>query len=240
MNASRFKAFYRSPYHFFNQSEVETTENMKIGTAIHTAMLQPELYDAEIGYLPDVDGRTKEGKAIKAEFDEKYANKTILKAKSQDIVERACIALKYSQGWKDIKATQGMRYENVVLCDLLGISCKAKLDLLDVENGIIRDIKSCDDASIDKFQYTVKDRLYWLQAGFYTLAAEAAFDRKFKFEFIAVETSDPSAALFHPVDDAELERWMNKVESMLASYKSCLAADTWPMPKGSVIKNLFI
>ena len=240
LNASRFKAFHRSPYHFFNQKEVETTEAMKIGTAIHTALLQPQLYSSEIGYLPDVDGRTTEGKAIKKAFEEKYVGKTILKAASEAIVERAVIACQYSQEWRAIKATPTMRYEQVLMCDLLGIDCKSRLDLMDVENGIIRDIKSCDDASIERFKYTIKDRMYWLQAGFYCLMAERVFDKKFKFEFIAVETSEPSAALFHPVDDAELERWMNKVESLLASYKSCLASDTWPMPKSGIIKDLYI
>ena len=240
LNASRFKAFYRSPYHFFNQSEVETTENMKIGTAIHTAVLQPELYEAEIGYLPDVDGRTKEGKAIKAEFDLKYADKTILKAKSEEVVKRAVQAILVSPEWSLIKANKNMRYEQVLMCDLFGTPCKARLDLLDVENGIIRDIKSCDDASIDKFKYTIKDRLYWLQAGFYTLMAELTYEKQFKFEFIAVETSDPSAALFHPVDDGELTKWKNKVQLMLHSYDACRKAGEWPKPLGATIKDLYI
>jgi exodeoxyribonuclease VIII len=240
LNASRFKAFHRSPYHFFNQKEVETTEAMKVGTAIHTAMLQPNLYSSEIGYLPDVDGRTTEGKAIKKAFEEMYAGKTILKAVSKDIVERACTAITYSPEWRQIKATQGMRYEQVLMCELHGTACKSRLDLLDVENGIIRDIKSCDDASITKFSYTVKDRLYWLQAGFYTLMAEKVYDKPFKFEFIAVETSDPSTALFHGVDDGELARWKNLVDILLLEYSDCVQSDTWSKPKNSVLKDLYI
>ncbi len=196
---------------------------MKIGTAIHTALLQPKLYSSEIGYLPDVDGRTTEGKAIKKAFEEKYVGKTILKAASEAIVERAVIACDYSNPWKAIKATPSMRYEQVLMCDLEGVDCKARLDLMDVENGIIRDIKSCDDASIEKFKYTIKDRLYWLQAGFYCLMAERVFDKKFQFEFIAVETSEPSAALFHPVDSEELDRWKVLVSIDIMKYKYGLA-----------------
>lgn len=240
LNASRFKAFHRSPFHFFNQKEVETTEAMKIGTAIHTAMLEPSLYHSEIGYLPDVDGRTTEGKAIKKAFEEQYAGKTILKAASKDVVERACTAITYSPEWGEIKGTQGMRYEQVLMCDLHDVACKSRLDLLDVERGIIRDIKSCDDANIEKFKYTVKDRLYWLQAGFYTLMAEKVFDRKFNFEFIAVETSEPSSALFHAVDEQELDRWKNLVDILLLEYSDCLKADYWPKPKNSVLKDLYI
>lgn len=240
LNASRFKAFHRSPYHFFNQKEVETTEAMKIGTAIHTAMLQPNLYSSEIGYLPDVDGRTTEGKAIKKAFEEMYAGKTILKAASKDVVERACSAIVRSDEWDAIKETKTMRYEQVLMCDLFGTACKSRLDLIDVEGGIIRDIKSCDDASIEKFKYTVKDRLYWLQAGFYTLMAEVVFNKRFNFEFIAVETSEPSSALFHAVDEQELLKWKRVVETMLIKYKSCVDADIWVKPQNSVIKDLYI
>lgn len=240
LNASRFKAFYRSPYHFLNQKEVETTENMKIGTAIHTACLEPSQFDSSIGFLPDVDGRTTEGKAIKKAFEEKYAGKTILKAVSKEVVERAVNAILSSPEWTVIKENKDMRYEQVLMCDLFGTACKARLDLLDVENGIIRDIKSCDDASIEKFKYTIKDRLYWLQAGFYTLMAEHTYKREFNFEFIAVETSDPSAALFHPVDEAELKKWKNKVQLMLYSYDACRKAGEWPKPLGTTIKDLYI
>ena len=240
LNASRFKAFHRSPYHFFNQKDIETTEAMKIGTAIHTATLQPELYSKEIGYLPDIDGRTTEGKAIKKAFEERYAGKTILKAVSEAIVERACIAITYSHEWRAIKSSLTMRYEQVLMCELQGIQCKARLDLIDVENGIIRDIKSCDDASIERFKYTVKDRLYWLQAGFYCLMAEKIFDKPFKFEFIAVETSDPSTALFHAVDDEELARWKMLVDILLLKYTDCKNADLWPKAENSVLKDLYI
>ena len=240
LNASRFKAFHRSPYHFFNQKEVETTEAMKVGTAIHTACLEPSQYDSTIGYLPDVDGRTTEGKAIKKAFEEKYAGKTILKAVSKEIVERAVHAIVTSDEWDAIKENKAMRYEQVLMCDLFGIHCKSRLDLVDVENGIIRDIKSCDDASIEKFKYTVKDRLYWLQAGFYTLMAETTFNKRFNFEFIAVETSEPSTAQFHAVDEQELLKWKRVVETLLIKYKSCVDADIWVKPQNSVIKDIYI
>jgi hypothetical protein len=240
LNASRFKAFHRSPYHFLNQKEVETTEAMKIGTAIHTACLEPNLYDSSIGFLPDVDGRTTEGKAIKKEFEAKYAGKTILKAASKEVVDRAVSAIVRSDEWDAIRANKGMRYEQVLMCDLFGTACKSRLDLIDVDAGIIRDIKSCDDASIVRFSYTVKDRLYWLQAGFYTLMAEQVFNKRFNFEFIAVETSDPSVALFHPVDEQELLKWKRIVEGLLHHYKVCENTGVWHKPVSATIKDLYI
>ena len=70
--------------------------------------------------------------------------------------------------------------------------------------------------------------------------AELTYNKEFKFEFIAVETSDPSVAMFYPVDDKELVKWKNVVQGMLYSYKACLAADTWPKPATVAIKDLYL
>jgi exodeoxyribonuclease VIII len=239
LNASRFKAFFRSPYHFANQKEVETTEAMRIGTAIHTAMLQPEDYLKTIAYYPDVDGRTKEGKAIKQAFDAGAVGKTILKADSEAVVLRAIHAIKSNSDWQKMNS-DSIRKEIVLLGKLAGIDCKARLDIIDVENGIIRDIKSCDDVSGTKFKYTVKDRMYWVQAAFYCLLAEECYGKPFRFEFIAVETSEPSTCAFWEVAPEELVKWKNAVLMGLFDYVDCKHSDFWQGPQGGVLGELNI
>ena len=240
LNASRFKAFFRSPYHFRNQKEVETTEAMRIGTAIHTAMLQPEDYLKTIAYFPDVDGRTKEGKAIKQAFEEGAIGKTILKADSEAVVLRAIQGIKQNSDWQRMAAQASVRKELVLLGKLAGIDCKARLDIIDVENGIIRDIKSCDDVSGTKFKYTVKDRLYWVQAAFYCLLAEECYGKPFSFEFIAVETSEPSTCAFWQVAPEELVKWKNAVLMALFDYVDCNHSDFWEGPQGGFLDELNI
>lgn len=225
LNASRFKAFVRSPFHFKHQKEVETTEAMRVGTAIHTAILEPEEYFATIAYLPDIDGRTKEGKILKAEFEEKNVGKTILKADSQEIVERCCKAVVACMKANADKFSSGIRKEVVVLGSLFKIDCKAKLDIVDVERGVITDIKSCQDAM--KFRYDVQDRLYWVQAGFYCLMAEMMWGKPFSFQFIAVETTEPSGAVLYTVTDEELQIWKNCVTRDLARYMICDTINEW-------------
>lgn len=240
LNASRFKAFFRSPYHFRNQKEVETTEAMRIGTAIHTAMLQPQDYLKTIAYYPDVDGRTKEGKAIKQAFEEGAAGKTILKADSEAVVLRAINAIKQNSDWQRMAAQADVRTEVVLLGKLFGHDCKARLDIIDIENGIIRDIKSCDDVSGEKFRYTVKDRMYWVQAGFYCLLAEEVYRRPFRFEFIAVETSEPSTCVFWEVEPTEQFKWMKAVKMKLHDYGDSKQSDFWEGPQGGVLGDLNI
>jgi hypothetical protein len=237
LNASRFKAYIRSPFHFFNQKEVETTEAMRIGTAIHTAVLEPQRYNDTIAYYPDVDGRTSEGKAIKKAFEAGAFGKTVLKADSEQTVKRACNAIHQHSLWHKIEASNARR-EQVLIGKLAGQDCKARLDLIDIEAGIIRDIKSCDDASSERFKYTVKDRLYWVQAGFYCLLAEEVYGKPFNFEFIAVENSEPSACVFHSVDSTDLLEWKTIVMAKLMAYSESKAMDLWEMPKSSVLGSI--
>lgn len=225
LNASRFKAFVRSPFHFKHQKEVETTEAMRVGTAIHTAVLEPQEYLATLAYLPDIDGRTKEGKILKAEFEEKNAGKTILKYDSKAIVERCAISVHECMKANADKFGKGIRYEVVVLGSLFKIDCKAKLDIVDVERGVITDIKSCQDAL--KFRYDVQDRLYWVQAGFYCLMAEMMWNKPFSFQFLAVETAEPSGSILYTVSDEELTTWKNCVTRDLARYMICDTINEW-------------
>lgn len=227
LNASRFKAFVRSPYHFFNQKEVETTENMLIGTAIHTALLEPEKYLSTIAYYPEVDRRTTEGKRIAAEFEATSVGKSILKAKSQEVVERCVAAVSATDEWKREKANKNNRYEMVIMFEFAGIQCKAKLDITDSEVGWITDVKSCQDASHDKFRYDIQDRLYWVQAAFYVMAAEAHFGKKFRFSFCAVETGDPSAVAWYTVPEDEMERWKSIVGMKMHQLKKCQEDNQW-------------
>jgi exodeoxyribonuclease VIII len=237
LNASRFKAYIRSPFHFFNQKEVETTEAMRIGTAIHTACLEPERFTDTVAFLPDVDGRTTEGKAIKKAFEAGAVGKTILKAESEAVVKRAVNAILTHSLWQNMKSAD-LRKEQVLLGKLMGQGCKARLDIIDLENGIIRDIKSCDDASGEKFKYTVKDRLYWVQAGFYCLLAEEVYRKPFGFEFIAVETSDPSSCVFHKVDDNDLSEWKAIVKNKMVDYGDSKSMDLWEMPRSGVLGSI--
>lgn len=239
LNASRFKAFIRSPYHFFNQKEVETTEAMKIGTAIHTALLEPENYLSSIAYYPDVDRRTKEGKAIAQAFEEGAMGKTILKHDSQAIVERAVAAVHANPKWDSIQ-TPSLWTERVLLAKMWDVDCKARLDLIDLETKVIRDIKSCADCSADKFKYDVQDRMYWLQAGFYALLAEVVFGKRFSYEFIAVETSDPSACCFYSVEEDELEKWKSIVSAEMNLFRISSSRNEWSPPENRTMPKLYL
>ena len=62
ISASGLKSIYKkSVYHFINQKPFESSA-MALGTAVHCAMLEPEMYYKEFHVMPKIDRRTKAGK----------------------------------------------------------------------------------------------------------------------------------------------------------------------------------
>ncbi|MEY2748165.1 MAG: Synechococcus phage, partial [Cyanobacteriota bacterium] len=86
----------RSPLHFWNRylnpdRIIEPpTAAMTIGSALHTRVLEPHLFDDEYAVAPHCDRRTKEGKMIWADFEAEAAGKTLLKA--EDALQIAAMA----------------------------------------------------------------------------------------------------------------------------------------------------
>ena len=82
-------AHYR---HYLNQDR-EPTPALILGSAIHCAVLQPELYGSLYATAPEgIDRRTSAGKASWAEFATLNEGKTILKAEDALTVEQMSTA----------------------------------------------------------------------------------------------------------------------------------------------------
>ena len=80
LSYSKLKAFSKSPNHLLQylKRDQETTPAMLKGSALHCMVLEPEEYKKRYGTAPQVDRRTKEGKAIYNTFLEDTPAKTIL------------------------------------------------------------------------------------------------------------------------------------------------------------------
>jgi exodeoxyribonuclease VIII len=68
LSKSMMTKILKSPAHYKAalDEHQEPSKAMQLGTAIHTAVLEPHLYSQVVAVIPpDIDGRTKEGKAWK-------------------------------------------------------------------------------------------------------------------------------------------------------------------------------
>lgn len=231
LNKSGLVQLAKSPAHYLTweqAQEEEPTKAMVIGTAVHTAVLEPDKYDQSIIIAPQIDKRTKAGKAEWALFQEEAKGKIIL---TED----------------EATAIEGMKasvYDNIVAYDLLlegaaeqsiffkdpvhNFLCKVRPDWYTSDKEVV-DIKTCLDAGYDGFSRAIANFKYHWQAFFYLNGLTAATGVEHnKFIFIAVEKDPPYAMAVYEATKDMLKRAEQQIAPLLDVYAECLKTDVWP------------
>lgn len=226
LNQSAAKSLLVSPAHYqaYINTPHEETKALRFGTFVHASVLEPDTVDELYATAPDVDKRTKEGKAAFAEFATANAGKTILDSEERAIgnlvAAHARLALK-TQGVV-FEATEVMYY--VEHC---GIPLKAAID--GVAGDYLWDIKTTDDASPAGMLKSIRNYRYNLQAYWYRLVYELATGRRpLGFRFLFVEKEPPYATSVCEIGP-ELMSWaIADFEKALSLYRSCTESGIWP------------
>lgn len=196
IGSTSLKKYLRSPL-WFKESEQKETEQLSFGSAYHTLVLEPEtfkktyhVYDEKDRPEPGKTMASNMNKAWKAEMYDKYGDKLITKPDYDKM-----LAMKkrlFSHPYAKYLLTGG---ENEVshYTEFEGVYCKFRTDSLILKKSIIADLKTCIDASREKFQNHAADYGYPFSAAYYTDLAEHVYqtNRIWKFYIIAQEKTAP-------------------------------------------------
>lgn len=226
LNQSAAKKLLVSPAHYqaYINTPQEETKALRFGTFVHAAILEPHTLNDLYATAPDVDKRTKEGKAAWAEFATLNEGKTILDAEESAlghlVASHAKMALKHH------KVAFGLT-EAMYHVDYNGIPLKAAID--GVSGDYLWDIKTTDDASAAGMLKAIRNYRYNLQAYWYRLVYELATGhRPLGFRFLFVEKEPPFATAVCEVGP-ELMSWaIADFEKALTLYRDCTASGIWP------------
>lgn len=223
---SGISEFLKSPYHFWyqylsGQADRDETPAMKMGTAVHAAILEPELFQAEYIKAPDVDRRTKEGKAAWAELP---SNAIALRSQEYDQVMSMCTSVRETKVARKLLADgEAEASYYVEMDDLL---CKCRPDW--VTDKLIVDVKTTEDASEKGFQRSAMKYGYHRQAAYYLDILAEYGTPKDGFVFMVVEKSAPYATAFYYATDEMIEKGRAEYKDALDRLKRCFAQDRWP------------
>lgn len=213
LSKSGMSELLRSPAHYqaWLRQANEPTAAMQLGTALHCAVLEPDKFSSTYVVNPDdIDFRTKEGKAWK----ESVIGMEILSTEDAIKVNgmRAAINRVWTVGNADVELS---------IFTESGVPMKARLDCL--QDGVIYDIKTTQDARPDAFMRTVANYKYHLQAAHYMRMAEVS-----KFCFIAVETEPPHGVGLYWLDDAWIMEGERLRDRAIQVYMDCTVTGEWP------------
>lgn len=219
----------RSPAHYLaaQQTPREPTAAQAFGTAVHAGVLEPATFDQAVARAPDVDKRTKDGKAAWQEFQAAHADAVILSADDYDRARRAIDAVNAHPAAAALLA--GAQTETSLFWHdaQYGIDRKARLDLW--SQNIVGDLKTCADASPDAFARSAAQWLYHVQGSWYFDAAEECFDRTpDAFVFICVESEAPHAVAVYALPSAALLAGQRLCGVAMERYAAAQKSGQWP------------
>ena len=213
----------------------EPTDPMRKGTATHTAILEPDRFEALVKTYPrDIlasNGAvsTKEAKAFRDEHQ--AAGRVVLKESEAAQVRAMAESVRKVLGkWLDYP---GRKEQAVYWTDsITSLPCKLRLDwLIERQTAILFDLKTSADASPPKFRNRCEDGGYWLQASHYVDGIKAALGvEAVEFYFVVVETDYPHACALYSIDHASLSAANVARRRLLNDLASCLATGDFAEP----------
>lgn len=210
----------RSPAHF-RYGKTEETDTLRLGTAVHAAVLEPILFAQTYACA---EGRRN-----------KKAEKIELTPMEWDICSGIADAISDHPTCREL-LSWGEAEESIFWHDAETLLlCRARPDWTRYGDGIrsstrLIDLKTTKDASPSGFARAVETYRYHVQAAFYLDGWRAANGGSWcdEFVFIAVEKTAPFAIGLYRLPDWQIEEGRQLYRRDLAVYEDCLNRDEWP------------
>ena len=230
ISKSSLDLIHRTPalYNYRRENPIEPTPAMRMGTLVHTAILEPHDL-ANLIVAPVVDRRTTQGKADWAAFQIEAKGKTIVEADEIEKLEAISQAVRNHPAASKALAMLSEVETSIFWTDPeTGVECRCRPDGI-LTNGAIIDVKTTKDARPDEFARSIWNYRYHVQSAFYGDGYKAAFGQEPKgFMIIAVETEPPHLVACYVLDAKAVIRGRAEYQADLETYRRCLDTDEWP------------
>ena len=228
-SSSGLRLLLRSPDHFKNGEEKDQTRAMVLGSALHMACLEPDIFYDTYRLLRSSENRmTSEYKTAKKEFGEEFV---LVKPEIERLEGMA-------KSLKDLVILNYWLYENdyshkelsgFAIDPETGLMCRHRFDAYIGRIATAIDLKTTTDARKPAFEKKILDFGYHIQAAFYADQYNWITGEKIeKFIFAAIETSAPYAVKVYELEQDSMDAGRKKYRQALNEYAQCKASDTWP------------
>ena len=195
LSNSDLNNFEKSIHHYIigREQQTEPTPAMKFGTMLHEYILEPNVFMNKYKVL-NLDERPEPTKAMnsklniawKKELTEKY---TLIEETELQEVQR--LKRNFDRVANEINLDLSKcKLEQEIYFNVLDgkLQCKSKLDIIDLENNIIYDLKTGQDVYDEKkLTNSIINFKYYRQAEFYRQAAIKEYKKDFDFKFIFLD-----------------------------------------------------
>ena len=218
LGSTDIKVLLENPYLFKNGVKKEPTDNLILGSVIHTLILEPQKLDDEYIIMPELNLRTNADKAVKAELEAeaKATNKTLVK--SEIFNQAEAVAKSFLKSSLSSFLRGEVKAEASFFGEIDGVKVKARPDLILPQQQIIIDFKTTSQVgggSADGFAKMAANFSYYIQASLYLEIT------KYKqFYFIVLETAEPFMVGCYKLDAEALEFGKSEIRRAIEIYKN--------------------
>lgn len=209
------------------QADFETTASMTLGSCLHAAILEGQEAFLDRFYVMDkADGRTKEGKAAKAQAELDSEGKTIITMDDFDkmvgMAESVASHPSASQFLSSGECEMAFTWTD----QATGIDCKGKADW--ISKGILIDLKTTQDSGYSVFSKTITNMGYFRQLAMYRDGLRANLHPVERCIIIAVSSQFPYETECYELDEELLEYGQGEYKRLLKEYQACCEAESFP------------
>ena len=209
-----------SPAHF-KRGEFKQTAAMAMGSATHSAILEPESFAKQYVTLPaGKDRRSAEYKALCASHG---TDNVIVSGDAIQVGEMQSAARANPVANKWLYQESGRNELSVYAKDPeTGVLVRCRFDRL-LDRGFSPDLKTTTDASPRGFSNAIAKYGYAFQAAFYMDVYYWATGQRLEgFGFIAIESKPPHNVMCYRLDDESIEVGRAQYRAALNTFANCL------------------
>lgn len=222
----------KSPAHYLYAvtHPSESTPAMEFGTAAHKLILEPEEFDKAYVTAPEVDRRTKAGKAAWAEFMESLRDRSVIKPADLEVIQAMDEAVKAHPTAAALLKT-GQHEVPIEWTDPeTGEPCKCRPDCLTEYGGekYIVDYKTTTSCEDGHFERACRSYGYKLQAAMYSEGVFAETLESYRFAFVAQEKNPPYAVRVYFCDQGFIDEGREQFRDLIELYHICKKTNQWP------------
>ena len=234
VNQSSLKNIRVSPAHCYHaMTEDRTpTEALLAGTALHTAVLEPDRFASDY-----IEWKKEPGKGPAAFGKAQRESFLSLYSSEWGVPEMAQRLRNDPHAGAILANLHGRAEVSIVWDDPSGVRCKARMDGLFPK--MVFDLKTIGDEVTER--NCIKAAMnygYPFQAAFCLRGLRVLGEGVRKWALVFVEKSAPHEVNTFWIDGPILEYGEKQVERALKQYRECCASGKWPGPGAKGTKNM--
>lgn len=196
-----------------------STSAMSLGTAIHSAILEPESFVSDFVFYR---GR-RAGKEYK-QFQADNEGKNVIKADEMDTINHIDASLSKNSEATEL-LSQSQRELSLTWADTSGTLCKARIDAY--KPKILIDLKSTSAKDIREFTNSAVKYFYHSQMAYYIEGLEANGLEVDEVKIIVAQTVAPYSVFVVNVPYATIERGSELIEEWKTELVECEKTGKW-------------